>query len=246
MADNKKSSIGGKSTCHLLNVKQPDRVASRIKFSFKRTHATINILKTGRIMDASLGFIDISETGAGFFTEDLLLKGSTVEVCVMEPRILKLKALVAWSVPIKSGIKGGHYAFRSGLQFIFENEIQRSTLLEYIQKANSDPLEYAKGGVVAEPSPPVSNADPVAPAAPIDATSVAADGAPAVLPTFAESVATPTETAVVPSEAVLAPEAVTTAEPAAAEAAPAESAPVEATATDAAPAAEDSSEPKAA
>lgn len=162
MADNKKSSIGGKSTCHLLNVKQPDRASKRIKFTFKRTSATINVLKSDQIVNAAMGFIDISETGAGFFTEELLLKGSTVEVCVMEPRILKMKALVAWSVPLKSGVRGARYSFRSGLQFIFDNEIQRAALLEYIQKVNSDPLEVAKGGAPL-PAAAIEVATPAAP-----------------------------------------------------------------------------------
>jgi hypothetical protein len=184
VSDIKKSSIGGKSTCHLLNIKSPGRVAKRIKFSFKRTRATITVLKTDRVVDASMGFIDISETGAGFFTQQLLLKGSTVEVSVMEPRILKVKALVAWSVPLKSGIQNGQFGFRSGLQFIFENEVQRTTLVEFINKANSDPLEYAKGGLV-EPSAP--------------STGIATD--PAAVPAVSGEAPTPAPSAAATTEA---------------------------------------------
>jgi len=232
VADNKKSSIGGKTTCHLLNIKSPDRVANRIKFSFKRTRATITVLKTGRVVDASMGFIDISETGAGFFTEQLLLKGSTVEVCVMEPRILKLKSLVAWSVPVKSGIKNGQYGFRSGLQFIFDNEIQRSTLVEFINKANSDPLEYARGGQN-EPSAPATGIAPDPVVAPVAAAEVPA-AAPAT-----DAPAAATE-APVATEPVLEAAPAPVAEAVAPEAAPA------AEAEAPAPAAEETSEPKAA
>ncbi len=199
MADNKKSSIGGRGSCHLLNIKNPGRVAKRIKFSFKRTRATIAVLKTGRVVDASMGFIDISETGAGFFTQQLLLKGSIVEVCLMEPRILKVKALVAWSVPLKSGIKDGQFGFRSGLQFIVDNEIQRSTLVEFINKANSDPLECAKGGVV-EPSAPL--------------TGIAPD--PAAVPAVSGEVPTPAPSAAATTEAPAADVASATVEVAAA------------------------------
>ena len=106
MADNKKSSITGKSTAHLLNIKQPSRVAKRLKLNFRRTHATVHLLKTGKTVDAAMGLIDISETGTGIFTSELLLKGAAVEICVTEPRLVKVKGLVAWSVPVRSKRNG--------------------------------------------------------------------------------------------------------------------------------------------
>jgi hypothetical protein len=147
VADNKKSSISTKSTCHLLNIKQPTRVNKRIKLSFRRTNATVNILKTGKSVVASMGLIDLSESGAGLFTNELLLKGSTVEVCITEPRLLKVKGVVAWSVPVQSGVHNRKYGFRSGMQFVFENEMQRAAVLEYIQSVNMDPLENVKSNL---------------------------------------------------------------------------------------------------
>lgn len=153
MAENKKSSISTKSTCHLLNIKQPARVEKRLKLSFRRTNATLNILKTGKAVEASMGLIDLSETGAGFFTHELLLKGSTVEVCITEPRLLKVKGVVAWSVPVKSGVEQSRFKFRSGLQFVFENEVQRTAVIEYVQAVNMDPLENLKLNTAAAPMP---------------------------------------------------------------------------------------------
>ena len=72
MADNKKSSISRRSTCYLLNLKQPDKTAKRLKLSFQRTAASVVILKSERAVEASVGFLDVSETGAGIFTPELL------------------------------------------------------------------------------------------------------------------------------------------------------------------------------
>jgi len=153
VAENKKSSISTKSTCHLLNIKQPARVEKRLKLSFRRTHATLNVLKTGKSVEASMGLIDLSETGAGFFTQELLIKGSTVEVCITEPRLLKVKGVVAWSVPVQSGVESSRYKFRSGMQFVFENEVQRAAVIEYIQAVNMDPLENIKANANSAPMP---------------------------------------------------------------------------------------------
>lgn len=174
MAENKKSSINNKSTVHLLNIKQPERVANRLKFTFQRTSAVVSLLKMDKNVEASISMVDISDAGAGVFTSELLLKGSTVELCLTEPRILKVKCLVAWSIPVQSGINNKRYPFRSGLQFVFQNEMQRSAVIEFIQKINTDPLENLKSHAM-EPSPPVSNADPQpngAPAPAADASAV--------------------------------------------------------------------------
>jgi hypothetical protein len=162
VAENKKSSISTKSTCHLLNIKQPARVEKRLKLSFRRTNALLNVLKTGKAVEASMGLIDLSETGAGFFTHELLIKGSTVEVCITEPRLLKVKGVVAWSVPVKSGVESSRYKFRSGMQFVFENEVQRAAVLEYIQAVNTDPLENIKIGASSMAPMPASGLAPEA------------------------------------------------------------------------------------
>src|SRR3989338_11082833 len=141
MADNKKSSIGGKSTCHLLNIKQPERTGKRLKVSFQRTKAILHVLKMNKIIESSMSLLDISEVGAGFFTSELLLKGSTVEVCITEPRLLKLKGIVAWSVPVSSNIYKASLSFRTGVQFIYDNEMQRTSLVEFIKRVQVDAVE---------------------------------------------------------------------------------------------------------
>ncbi len=207
MAENKKSSINTKSTCHLINIKQPDRVANRLKFSFKRASALISVLKLNKNVEASISMVDISEAGAGVFCSELLLKGSTVELCLIEPRILKVKCFVAWSVPVQSGIHNKRYPFRAGLQFVFQNEMQRVALLEFIQKINTDPLENLKSSGGTEP--PVSNADPIAPAAPVQAL-VAEAATPEANPVPANTDAAPpaaAEVSAAPAENAVAPEA---------------------------------------
>lgn len=186
MADSKKSSIGGKNTCHLLNIKKPERTAKRLKLSFQRTHAMISALNnSGKQMDASLTLIDVSETGVGLFTEKLLPKGSTVQLSVTEPRVLNVSAVVAWSVPVASGIMARKYPFRAGLQFLYENEIQRTAVIEFIQR-----IEMQAGDLPKPPpgtpthftseDPPL--ADPNAPAAPV---TPAAEASPAETPAVA-------------------------------------------------------------
>ena len=184
MADSKKSSIGGKTTCHLVNIKQPDRVAKRLKLSFQRTRATITLLKTNRAVECSLSLLDVSEVGLGAFTAELLLKGSTIEFCLTEPHLLKIKALVAWSIPVSSGVQNRQFGFRSGLQFLFENEMQRSALQDFIQKVNTDPLELVKNppAVPVTPAPASGLADASPPAAPAsEAAAPPAEGAVALI-----------------------------------------------------------------
>lgn len=192
MAENKKSSISTKSTCHLLNIKQADRAAKRLKLSFRRTGAVLNVLKTGKSVEASMGLIDLSESGAGFFTNELLLKGSTVEVCITEPRLLKVKGVVAWSVPVQSGVESSRFKFRSGMQFVFENEVQRAAVIEYVQAVNTDPLESVKhssgplpaaglapeAGSPAAPEPAAAATDSGAPSGSSAPTEAQAEGAP--------------------------------------------------------------------
>lgn len=182
MAENKKSSIGGKSACHLLNIKEPERTAKRLKLSFQRIHATVSQGSQNKQVDASLTLIDISETGVGVFTEKLLSKGSTVELCVAEPKPIQVKAVVAWSVPVASGILMRRYPFRSGLQFLFESEAQRAALLEFIQRAKLSTSEAVKQ----EPSP-------------AEAAPASAETTPAEVPA-AEAAATETPAAEAPAE----------------------------------------------
>ncbi len=199
MSDNKKTSIGGKSTCHLLNIKQPERAAKRLKLSFRRAGATLNLLNVDKPIPASLGLLDLTENGGGFFTASLLPKGSKVEICVTEPKLLRVKGIVAWSVPVSSGVEAQRFPFRSGIQFLFENEVQRTAVLEFIQKVYVDPITDFKrpqapvpaNGLEAaaatnpeapkpvEGAPAAAAADPAAPAAaaptaPADATAPAA------------------------------------------------------------------------
>lgn len=194
MAENKKSSINNKSTCHLLNIKQPERVANRLKFTFQRTTAVISLLKLDKNVEASISMVDISEAGAGVFTSELLLKGSTVELCLTEPRILKVKCLVAWSVPVQSGIHNKRHPFRSGLQFVFQNEMQRSAVMEFIQKINTDPLENMKTSINEARAMGGSNSDGTSPEMPATPTAPTGSSDAAAAPPVA-SMEVPAEAA---------------------------------------------------
>lgn len=208
MADAKKSSIAA-NTIHLLNLKTPERTGKRLKLSFQRTSAKVHVMKSNKSVDVSLSLLDISETGVGFFSDQLLLKGSTIELLLSEPKVLRLIGLVAWSVPVKSGIHKGKFAYRSGMQFQFENEIQRGSLIDFIQKIAIEPAERFKAqlasqaealarGTTQNPLPAELNPDndfappPDAAGAPVaTAPPAVVAAAPVAEPTTAETPASP-------------------------------------------------------
>lgn len=187
MADIKKSSIQKKSGCYLLNIKQPERTFKRLKLSFQRISVTISTLKSERKVDAAVGIVDLSETGAGFFTAELLSKGCGVEVCFTDPMILKVRAIVAWSIPIESGLQEARFPCRSGLQFMYDNEAQRHAVVDFIEKISANPMDNyrrtfsAPATGVAEAAPAAAPAVDPAAAAPTEAPApMAAEVAPAV------------------------------------------------------------------
>ena len=141
MADNKKSSISRRSTCYLINLKQPETTSRRLKLSFQRTAATVSVLKSDRKVEGVVGFLDVSETGAGIFTPELLHKGSHVELSITEPSPLKVRGIVAWSIPVSSGIHEGRFRCRSGIQFVLEGEDQIEAVRNFVSKASQDPIE---------------------------------------------------------------------------------------------------------
>ena len=141
MADNKKTSIGGKTTCHLLNIKKPGALQKRLKRGFNRVEARVSSVKTGKITKGSLSFLDINEEGCSVFVSELLSKGSEIEVIVTDPCLLKAYGVVAWCVPVYSRVDRPNNRFRAGIQFIFHSEIQRRSVVEYCQKAALDPMQ---------------------------------------------------------------------------------------------------------
>lgn len=232
MADNKKSSISKRSSCYLLNLKQPEKTARRLKLSFQRTSASIVLLKADRTVEGTVGFLDVSETGAGIFTPELLHKGAMVLLCITEPSVLKVRGIVAWSIPVTTGIHAGKFNCRSGIQFVFESEVERVSLQEFVRKAGMDPIEQIKSlnaaaantTVVTSGQPPGDNTDAGL------AKAVEAAKAP-----DAAAPAAPAEPTVAPAPTVVAEAPSAAAAPAPAEAAPK---PAEAPAVAAAPAEE--------
>lgn len=166
MADAKKSSIKNSSSCHLLNIKDPKRVKQRLKLSFQRVKAKVAILKSGNLVDASLALIDISESGAGFFSDRILPKGAMVELMLTDPRMLKAKGVVVWSVPVDSGMDTRGFPFRNGVQFVYENELQRTAVIEFCNKVlmaqedllNLRPKETLNADTPAVPAAPAATA----------------------------------------------------------------------------------------
>lgn len=195
MSDTKKSSIAKTSSCHLLNVKQPDRAFKRLKLSFRRTSAFVNILRLNRKVEVSLGLIDVSQEGAGVFVGEMITKGTTVELCVTDPYLLKVKAVVAWCVPIQSRVASGKYSFRAGMQFQIENEMQKTAIKEFMDKVATG--AKASDAVPAEVNGPHIHpenalpADPAALLASPAAPAPLAEGAPAAdaVPPVAEAAA---------------------------------------------------------
>ena len=139
MAENaKKSSIGGKSTAHLVNIKKPKEVRKRLKLVFQRVPAKLTLQKGKEPVKVSLALVDISETGAGFFTSRMLTKGAAVELTILEPKPMTVRGLVIWCTPMQSGMHVLKYPFRAGVQFSFDSEEERTRLKEYIKALSSD------------------------------------------------------------------------------------------------------------
>lgn len=196
MADSKKSSIQKKSGAYLLNIKHPERTAKRIKIGLQRIHVSIVNVRTEYQVHGAVGFVDISETGAGFFTAELLTKGTMVEVCFTEPSVLKVRALVAWSIPITTRVQSARFPCRAGLQFVYDNEEQKSDMKIFIEQLSADPVEVFKRKQLPtkDPSPGQGQnalesmilnqmtgapGAPAVPAAPTDPTAAPAAAAPA-------------------------------------------------------------------
>lgn len=201
MAENKKISIGGKSTCHLLNIKEPTRTTKRIKLSFLRTDAVITLVKSGSNVEAKVGLIDISLSGAGFFTDGLMPKGALVEVTITEPYLLKINGVVAWSVPVSSGLIKQKFNFRTGIQFHFDNEVKKTALGEFIQKVNSDPSESLQSRKSSDPDQPIAskeiNNSPVdAEGLPVNVLTPNPEGSAVTEPTTGEASPAPEAAAV--------------------------------------------------
>jgi hypothetical protein len=178
MSQAKKSSIGGKSTCHLLHLKKPEEAKRSIRLKFQRTSVQVTSRKHGKTFQGSMGLLDISEAGVGLFTDSLLLKGTKVQFHMDEPRTLNLSAVVAWSIPVKGAVPKANMKFRTGLQFYFEGEEQRKSLIDFLALLRVDPLEALHIKTPeAQQQPAVSEA-PAPSAEAIAAPAVASDTPP--------------------------------------------------------------------
>lgn len=200
MADGekRKSSKQG-TTVHLANIKNPKKVAARLKLSFQRSQATIRNLRTGSEQAAPMVLIDISETGVGFFSQKNLPPGSVVELNIISPLPLIAKGVVVWCTVTPSMMDSTvtRHPFRCGLQFMFENEAERAKINEYCQKVREKRVGIAvspasavapEGVPGASPTPavtPVASATPSpAPTTPVDAI---AEATPATTPSATET-----------------------------------------------------------
>ena len=157
MANNsngKKTSQQGNS-CHLLNVKNPTRVAERLKLVFHRIDAKLCLSRADKEFDVGLTLLDVSEFGAGVYASQMLSKGAAIELNIFEPRVLKVKGTIAWCVPAPSAMNSlvVRYPYRCGIQFIFESEVQRFAVVEFIQKIREKQAIKPVSAVVPEAAP---------------------------------------------------------------------------------------------
>ncbi len=128
-----------------MNVKRPEKTAKRLKLSFQRATAAVVITKASRTVEATVGLLDVSESGAGVFTTELLHKGSMIELRISEPSPVSARGIVAWSVPMAgSGLQEGKFNCRSGIQFVFTGDAQRASVVEFVTKVGMDPIENLK------------------------------------------------------------------------------------------------------
>ncbi len=196
MADQpKRTSNTAKSTAHLLNIKKPGEVKKRLKLAFQRVPAKMNLVRNQETLHIALALVDVSETGAGFFLSRMVNKGSLVEFEITDPRPMKVKGLVAWCVPMNSGMHVLKHPFRAGVQFVFDSEEERAKVASFVQQLMSDQSvhwpttadEKTAMAPVAEVPPAESTPEavPVAEAAPT--TAPAAEAAPAAEPAASDT-----------------------------------------------------------
>lgn len=202
----KKTSKQGNS-CHLLNVKQPVRSLERLKLSFQRVDAKLTAMKANKEYDVGLTLLDVSETGVGIYCNHMLSKGVAVELSILEPKILKVRGFVAWCVPAESKMNSlvVKYPYRSGIQFVFESDLQRVAIKEFMQKVRTKPDQRVATEVpVAAPAPDA--APTTAPAEPAAAAPVTPAASPAATPAPEAAATAPATPA---AEAAAAPAAAT-------------------------------------
>jgi hypothetical protein len=165
MADNaKKSSIAGRATAHLVNIKKPKEVRKRLKLIFQRVPARMKLQKGSEEVKVSLALVDISDSGAGFFTNRMLTKGAGVELSVLEPKPMTVRGLVVWCTPMQSGMHVLKYPFRAGVQFSFTNAEERLQFVAYIKELfTNDSLHWSadKGGAPSMDAAVKTEANPV-------------------------------------------------------------------------------------
>ncbi|NUM89251.1 MAG: PilZ domain-containing protein [Bdellovibrionales bacterium] len=187
MADQpKRTSTGNKSTAHLLNIKKPTEVKKRLKIAFQRVPAKMHLVRHQETLHISLALVDISDTGAGFFLSRMVSKGALVEFEITDPRPMKVKGLVAWCVPMNSGMHVLKHPFRAGIQFVFDSEEERARVAAFIQQLMTDDSVHwptsAESSAAAPTMIPVETKEAAAPIA----EAPAAPAAPAAEPVAAE------------------------------------------------------------
>ena len=189
MADNgKKSSIANSSSAHLINIKRPGEVRQRLKLVFQRISARMCLKKNEEELSIALALIDLSVTGAGFFTSRMLSKGTPVELIVADPIPTKVSGSVVWCTPMQSGMHILKFPFRAGVKFSFATDEERQSFSTYIERLSKDHSLQANEAPAAAPA---EEATPAATPAAESAPAVAE--APAPAPTEGEAPAATAE-----------------------------------------------------
>lgn len=175
MADNggKKSSTGNK-TCHLPNIRNPKRVAERLKVSFQRVSASITNIRSGKNVDSEMVLIDVSEGGVGLFARKSLAIGSNVKVALQDPMPLEVKGIITWCVPTQSMMDTTkiRHTFRCGVRFIYASDVEKNAVLDYCQRVR----DMMVNGVVSYTPMPTE----------VTATTATHESAPATEPSVAD------------------------------------------------------------
>lgn len=148
MADSsKKSSIAGKSSAHLVNIKRPGEVRQRLKLIFQRVSARMKLKKNGEDLNVALALMDISLSGAGFFTSRMLSKGLPVELIILDPLPKTVNGCIVWCAPMQSGMHILKFPFRAGVQFIFGSDEERQDFKNYVQQLSENHALQVRGTV---------------------------------------------------------------------------------------------------
>lgn len=132
----------------VLNQRQYQR--NRLPVHFKRARAEVKLSGLGadptKIIEARVLLNDITPKGIGLFTTSPMLPSQEISITVDQPKRLYVRGRIVWCMEHNANthiLSETKYAYRVGIQFIFDTEEERQALAKYVQELEAQFL-YGK------------------------------------------------------------------------------------------------------